>query len=134
MKWTVWAGFAQIFKVQGLTVATIFLLAPAAMGWMNISYNYITLLYVDIVAVALQVMVLSILNVLFYLDRLTAAFWLTFMLLISNGGLTWISLQMDPVFYGCGFCGAMLTTALLGLVILRRTFQKLEYHTFMLQI
>lgn len=133
MKAAVWAGFGEIIKVQGLTVVTILLLAPSALSWFNISSAYLTLLYIDIVAVALQVFLLSILNVLFYLDRLTSAFWLTFTLLFSNGSLTWITLQLDPVFYGCGFALAMLSTSLLGLFILHRTFGALEYHTFMMQ-
>jgi uncharacterized membrane protein len=133
MKITIWLGFGEIIKVQGLTVVTVFLLAPAVLSWLKISHEYLTLLYIDMVAVALQVFLLSILNVLFYLDRLTAAFFLTLTLLVSNGSLTWITLKMDPVFYGCGFAGAMLTTSLIGLYILHRTFKNLEYQTFMLQ-
>ncbi len=133
MRQSVKEGFSQICKVQGLTVVMIFILAPAIINWLNISPRYLNLLYVDIVAVALQVILLSILNVLFYLDRLTAAFCLTFLLVVSNGLLTLITLQLDPVYYGFGFCGSMLISSVVGIWILRRTFDKLEYHTFMLQ-
>ncbi len=134
MKETVRAGFEQIIKIQGLTVITIYLLAPSVLAWLEISPAYLTLLYIDVAAVAMQVFLLSVMNVLFYLDRLTAAFWLTFTLLATNGGFTWLTLQLDPLFYGGGFAGAMLTTSLIGLLILRRTFRRLEYQTFMLQV
>lgn len=127
-------GFFQIVIVQGMTVIMLFLLAPSIMNLFDIPSRYLNLLYIDIVAVALQVLVLSILNVLFYLDRLTSAFYLTLLLIVSNGGLTWITLQLDPIFYGFGFCGSMLICSLTGLLILRRTFQKLEYYTFMMQV
>lgn len=134
MSRSVWEGFSLIIKVQGLTVVSILLLAPSLIAWLKISPKYLNLLYVDIIAVALQVFLLSILNVLFYLDRLTEAFWLTLLLVVSNAFFTWVTLQLNPVFYGFGFCGSMLITSLAGIVILVRTFKKLEYLTFMLQI
>ncbi len=127
-------GFSQIVIVQGMTVIMLFLLAPSIIRLLEIPSRYLNLLYLDFVAVALQVLLLSILNVLFYLDRLTSAFYLTLLLVVSNGGLTWVTLQLDPIFYGLGFCGSMLICSLTGLFILRRTFQKLEYYTFMMQV
>jgi uncharacterized membrane protein len=133
MQKSVQEGFGQIIKVQGLTVISIFLLSSSIINWLDISPRYLNLLHIDVVSVAIQVLLLSILNVLFYLDRLNAAFWLTLLLVLSNGVLTWLTLQLDPMFYGLGFCGAMLITSIIGIVILRRTFRTLEYQTFMLQ-
>lgn len=134
MQHSVLEGFAQIIKVQGLTVTTLFLLAPTIFSWLNISPLYLTIFRIDIFAVALQLFLLSIFHVLFYLDRLTEAFWLSLLLVVCNGLFTWATLQLRPYFFGCGFGGAMLITSLVGLIALRRTFQRLEYQTFMLQI
>ena len=133
MQKSVQKGFEQIIKVQGLTVVSIFLLSPSIINWLNISHRYLNLLHIDVVSVAMQVLLLSILNVLFYLDRLSAAYWLTSLLVLSNGFLTWLTLQLDPMFYGLGFCGAMLITSIIGIAILRRAFRTLEYQMFMLQ-
>ena len=127
-------AFLQIIKMQGLTIVTLFLLAPSILTWLNISHSCLNLLYIDIVAVALQVIVLSILNILFYLDRLTQALVLTFLLLISNAGLTFVTLQLDPIYYGLGFFGSMLITSIVGFILLNRSLEDLNYRTFMLQV
>ncbi len=123
-----------IVKVQGLTVVMIFLLAPSLISWLNISPYYLNLFCIDIIAVALQVILLSVLNVLFYLDRLTTALQLTLTLMAGNAFLTWASLQFGPAWYGTGFCASMLLSSIIGLYLLNRTFAKLNYFTFMLRI
>jgi uncharacterized membrane protein len=127
-------GLLQIAIVQAMTTIVIFLLSPHLLNWLNISPQFLHILFIDVVAVSLQVVLLSILNVLFYLDRLHSAFMLTFTLLVSNTLLTWITLQLDPVWYGFGFGASMLLCTLMGLFILYKAFLHLDYHTFMLQL
>jgi uncharacterized membrane protein len=125
-------GLIQIIKVQGITVLSIFLLAPKIFEIIDISKQYLNLFYIDMIAVAFQVLLLSILNILFYLDRLSEALMVTFLLVVSNGLLTWFTLHLEPSFYGLGFCGSMLITTGFGYYILQHTFKKLEYYTFMM--
>lgn len=124
-------SFIQIIKVQGVTTLGVCLLAPSIINWLEISSRYLNLLYIITVGVTLQLILLSILNFLFYLDRLTEALYLTLLLAISNGFLTWFTLQTSPNYYGFGFFGSMLITSITGLFILLRTFRRLEYYTFM---
>lgn len=123
----------QIVKVQGVIALGVCLFAPAIIEWFEISSYYLNVLIICSIAVATQLIVLSVLNFLFYLDRLTEAFWVTLLLMISNYFFTWVSLQFDPKYYGLGFLGSMAITSIVGLALLYRTFQRLEFYTFMLQ-
>ena len=123
----------QIFKVQGITLALLLLWAKDILVALNIDTTYLHLFYVDLVGVSLQVLVMSILNVMFYLDKRYAALALVTCIVITNFGFTQLSIYLGPTFYGYGFALAMLVTTVLGLIQLNRQFNSLEYQTFMLQ-
>ena len=89
------------------------------------------LYYVDLVGVAAQVLLLAILNVLFYLDRRDDALALTALMLVSNATLTWATLRLGPQWYGYGFGLAMSLTAFAGLAVLSRRLHDIEFATFM---
>lgn len=124
-------GIFQIVKVQGITVLILYMLGPKIVAWLGISDKFIHLYYIDLVGVAAQVLMLAVLNVLFYLDRLTDAFWLTLTLFISNTVFTWITLQMGPMFYGYGFGLSMTLTAFVGIFLLSSELENIEFRTFM---
>ena len=54
-------------------------------------------------------------------------------LVVLNIAFTGISLALGAAFYGYGFCLAMLVTLCVGLFMLSRELNRLEYKTFMLQ-
>ena len=124
-------GIFQIIKVQGITVLVLYMLGPKIVTWLGISDKFIHLYYIDLVGVAAQVLMLAVLNVLFYLDRLSDAFWLTMTLLISNAAFTWITLQLGPMFYGYGFGLSMTLTAFIGIFQLSSELENIEFRTFM---
>ena len=124
-------GIYQIIRVQGMTVLVLFMLGPKIIAWLGISDKFIHLYYIDLVGVAAQVLMLAVLNVLFYLDRLSDAFWLTLTLLITNSAFTWITLQMGPTFYGYGFGLSMTITAFVGIFLLSSELENIEFRTFM---
>ncbi len=124
-------GIFQIIKVQGITVLLLYMLGPKIIAWLGISDKFIHLYYIDLVGVAAQVLMLAVLNVLFYLDRLSDAFWLTLTLLVSNGAFTWITLQMGPQYYGYGFGLSMTLTAFVGIFLLSSELENIEFRTFM---
>jgi len=124
-------GIFQIMRVQGITVLILFLLGPNIIRWLEISPAYVHLYYIDLVGVAAQVLMLAVLNVLFYLDRLKDALLLTMTLLISNSLFTFVSLQMGPDYYGYGFGVSMTLTAFIGIIRLSSVMEDLEYQTFM---
>ncbi len=124
-------GIFQIIKVQGITVLILYMLGPKIVAWLGISDKFIHLYYIDLVGVAAQVLMLAVLNVLFYLDRLRDAFWLTLTLLVTNGSFTWITLELGPVYYGYGFGLSMTLTAFVGIYLLSSELESIEFRTFM---
>ena len=124
-------GLHQICRVQGATVLALYLLGPRIVEALGISQAYVHLYYVDLVGVAAQVLMLAVLNVSFYLDRLDHALALTATLFASNALFTWISIELGPAWYGYGFGLSMVLTALLGVVLLSRELANIEFRTFM---
>jgi uncharacterized membrane protein len=126
-------GIYEILKVQGLTVIVLILGARYLLDALGISQGYIYLFYVDVMAAGMQVMVMAILNVFFYLDQRRIAFGLSLLFLVANAVFTMITQALGPSFYGYGFASAMLLSCLVGLWLLSNKLDSLEYETFMMQ-
>lgn len=133
MVYHVQRGLFDIAKIQAIAVLVTFALGGILLDWIGISKLYLPLLYVDVVGAALQVVLLGILNVLFYLDQRRAVLGLTMLLPATNIIFTAISLQLGPAWFGYGFALSMLVTVLVGIWVLNRKLERLEYQTFMLQ-
>lgn len=133
MVYYVQRGLFDIAKIQAIAVLVTFALGRVLLESVGISTLYLPLLYVDVVGVALQVVLLGILNVLFYLDQRRAVVGLTGLLVVSNTVFTAISLYLGAAWFGYGFALAMLLTVLTGIWVLNRKLERLEYQTFMLQ-
>jgi uncharacterized membrane protein len=130
---TVRLGIFEIIKVQVVVTLLLIVLGESILKWLGISTMYLQLLYIDIIAASLQVVLLGILNVFFYLDKRRITVWLCAALFGLNVTLTWVSLALGPNFYGYGFALAVLIVVLAGLMLLSRSMRFLEYETFMLQ-
>ncbi len=126
-------GLFDIAKIQAVTVLVVLALGERLLQWIGISPLYLPLLSVDVVATSLQVILLGILNILFYLDKRRMVTLLTALFLVSNTLFSWLSIQMGASFFGYGFALSLLLTVLVGLWWLDRRFDALEYETFMLQ-
>ncbi len=82
----------------------------------------------------MQLILLAIQNVLFYLDaRGGINLILCALFLGTNIVFTLITIELGAAFYGYGYAAATLVSALVGLALLSRKFDELEYETFMLQ-
>ena len=133
MVYAIQAGLGEIAKVQTLAVLVTLVAGPAILQLLGISQLYLPLLHVQVVGAGLQVGVMAVLNVFFYLDERRIVFMLCLLLVVLNIAFTGISLALGAAFYGYGFCLAMLVTLCVGLFMLSRELNRLEYKTFMLQ-
>ncbi|MGV8934164.1 MAG: exopolysaccharide Pel transporter PelG [Gallionellaceae bacterium] len=133
MLYTIRQGMFEIVKIQAIAVLVVFVLGATLLNWLHISRLYLPLLYVDVVAAGLQVVLLGILNVFFYLDKRHIVVLLCVVFLIANFSLTALSLYLGANFYGYGFALSLLITVLIGMQLLTRKIDLLEYETFMLQ-
>lgn len=127
------AGMLDIVKVQGLTLLLCGVIGPWLLSLCGISALHLPLFYIDATGVALQVILLAVTSMFFYLDRRRAVSALAGLLLVSNASLTAASLWLDPEYYGYGFALAIAITSIAGLITLRRAFAQLVRDTFMRQ-
>jgi uncharacterized membrane protein len=130
---TIQRGFIEIFKVQGMTIVILLAIGDKLLAWVGISPFYRMLLNIDLVAVGVQVLLLAVLNVLFYFDYRKDALYLCLLCLASNVALTILSQHLGPAFYGYGFALSMVLTTLVGMVVVSRRLNRLVYRTFMLR-
>ena len=126
-------GIYDIIKIQSIATIIIFLFGPAILSMAGISLTYVPLLNIDVVSTGLQVVLLGLINIYFYLDRRGRALFLTALFAALNFILSIISITLGPYFYGYGFAGSLCITIMCGMFLLDRDLDTLEYKTFMLQ-
>lgn len=126
-------GIYEIIKVQGMTVIILFLWGEEILSALGISTLYLPLFHIFLIAVAMLLILLAIQNVLFYLDARGINLILCALFLGTNIVFTLITIELGAAFYGYGYAAATLVSALVGLALLSRKFDELEYETFMLQ-
>jgi uncharacterized membrane protein len=130
---TVRRGLFEIIKIQSIAALVVFVWGPTLLDWANIPRLYLPLLYVDVIAAGLQVVLLGLLNVFFYLDKRGTVLGITLAFLAMNALFTWTTLQLGAPYFGYGFALAVLLSVLIGFIALDRKLDSLEYETFMLQ-
>jgi len=123
----------EILFVQGLFNILLFLSAETLFEILKLPKLYLPLFYVDVIGVQLQLGFMSILAYLYYLDRQKEALIYTFLFVLLNIVLTWISIQLGPYFYGYGFSITLLILFVASIYTLNKILQELDYETFMLQ-
>ena len=133
MVYSIRQGLAEIGKIQTLAMLAAIVAGPAVFSLLEISELYLPLLYIQTLAASLQVGLLALLNVFFYLDQRRLILLLCAFFCISNIAFTALSFHLGASFYGYGYALSVLLTLLLGLFALDRKLSRLEYETFMLQ-
>ncbi len=123
----------EIIKIQAIAVLVVFVMGPTLLSALNIPGLYVHLLNIDIVAVGLQVVLLGIVNILFYLDKRMHALIITVLFAILNVVFTQISINLGAYFFGYGFAFSLLCVIVVGMYLLNKDLDNIEYETFMLQ-
>jgi polysaccharide biosynthesis protein PelG len=130
---TIRNGLFEIVKIQSIAALVIFVIGPWLLDKMGISDIYLPLLYVDVVAASLQVLLLGVLTIFYYLDKRKVVLALCGLCLFLNVALTGLTLILGAPFYGYGFAVALLVTIVVAMMFMERKLATLEYETFMLQ-
>jgi len=123
----------EIIIIQSIVDIILFLSAPYAFNLLNIPQLYLGLLYILTIGAMLQLAFMSVLAILYYLDRKMVAMWLSFSFLVLNTVLTLISVNMGPAMFGYGYSISLLIVFLASIIIIRNEMERLDYETFMLQ-
>jgi uncharacterized membrane protein len=133
MVYSIQQGLGEIAKIQTLAVLVTFVAGPAVLDGLGISRLYLPLLHVQVIGAGLQVGLMAILNVFFYLDQRRTVLLLCIEFVLLNVVLTGLTMYFGAAFYGYGFALATLITLSTGLALLTQSLNQLEYRTFMLQ-
>jgi uncharacterized membrane protein len=123
----------EIIIVQSVIDIILFLSAPYFLKLLNIPQLYLGLLYILTIGAMLQLAFMSVLAILYYLDRKLVAMWLSFAFLVLNTVLTLISIDLGPAMFGYGYAVSLLIVFLASIVVIRNEMDRLNYETFMLQ-
>lgn len=126
-------GIFEIVKIQTIAALLVIVSGSGLLRALGISELYETLLHVMVIGAGMQVVLLGILNIFFYLDRRRIALFLVGAFLLLNTLFTGATLALGPAWFGYGYAGALLVVCVAGLIVMDRVFEQLEYHTFMLQ-
>jgi uncharacterized membrane protein len=127
------SGLFEIVKVQTVVLLLIVAFGERVLTALGISPLYLPLLIVDVVSASLQVLLLGLLNVFFYLDRRRTVLLLTGLFVVLNGVFTGLTLLIGPSSFGYGFALALLVVVILAVRMLDEKFESLEYDTYMLR-
>lgn len=123
----------EILMVQGVLDIILFLGAPKLFELLNIPQLYLGLLYILTIGAMLQLAFMSVLAILYYLDRKKVAMWLCVSFFVSNGLFTYASINLGPSMFGYGYTLSLLLVFMASLVVIRNEMDRLDYETFMLQ-
>jgi len=123
----------EILMIQGVIDIIMFLTAPTVFEILNIPQLYLGLLYILTIGAMLQVAFMSVLAILYYLDRKKEAMWLCITFFVTNTVLTFISIDMGPSMFGYGYTVSLLLVFIASVVVIRNEMDRLDYETFMLQ-
>lgn len=123
----------EILMIQGILDIILFLTAPTVFDILNIPQLYLGLLYILTIGAMLQIAFMSVLAILYYLDRKKVAMWLCISFFVGNTVLTLISINMGPAMFGYGYTVSLLLVFMASLIVIRNEMNRLDYETFMLQ-
>jgi uncharacterized membrane protein len=123
----------EVFRGQLIISLFAIILSEPLFLLFHFPLVYIPIFHILLIGTWLMLFFISILTILFYLDRQKETFLLTLSFVLLNAGLTLLSIELGYEYYGLGFVLSTLIVSIVGLRILTKIFDNLIYETFMLQ-
>ena len=123
----------EVLVVQGIMNIILFSVAPSLFSALHIPLLYLGLFHILTIGAQLQLGFMSVMALLFYIDRRIPAMWLSILFFSLNGVLTFLSIYLGPSMFGYGYAVSLLIVFTISLFVLKRKFRELEYETFMLR-
>jgi uncharacterized membrane protein len=123
----------EVIIIQSIINIMIYLLSPRIFEVFNIPLLYTNLFYIDMVGAQLQLGFMSVLAMLYYLDKRKETMWLSLIFLILNGLLSYVSIYLGPAYFGYGYAVSLLIVFILSLIVVRNKMEDIIYETFLLR-
>jgi len=125
-------GLSEILRIQIIIDFLLVFFSKPIFYFFEIPIVYIPLFIVDLIGTFLQIFFMSIVTILFYLDKRREILFLVVILFFLNFALTLLSQYLGPFYYGYGATMSYLIVSILGLLYLNKSFKRIHYETFML--
>lgn len=123
----------SIVKIQAITIIIVYEAGGFLLSLLHVPLIYNQLLFIAVIGTSFQVVLLAIINILHYMDRLRDVFCLSLLFFVLNLVFTSISVYEGPFYYGFGFTCALIVTCTVGMYLLNREFTDIEYKVVMLR-
>jgi len=119
-----------LIKLQGTVTLVCLLFAKKLAALFHIPIFGTMILEKTIIAVFLQMLLLTVMIFMLYFDIKKEVTIVTSVFLFSNIALTFLTLFLGYEFYGYGYLFACLIALVVGYTYLNKHLHELEYHTF----
>lgn len=123
----------SIVKIQAIVIIIIFQFGEKILIHLHISPLYYNVLYITVIGTSLQVVLLALIDILYYMDRRWDVFMLSLLFFVLNLVFTTISIYLGPFYYGFGFTCSLAVVCIIGMYLLSEEFTDLEYKAIMLR-
>lgn len=121
----------DVLRIQAIFVIFILITQKLIFQLFKLPKVYIPLFDILLIGTSMQVSLLGVLALIFYINRLKDALVVTGFFAFTNLVFSFISIYLGPYFYGYGFNLSVILTSLLGIICLRRILHEIHYWTFM---
>ena len=126
-------GLIKVIKIQSIVTGLFVLFAEDLLQILGLGRVQTGVFQVSMLGVFVLVLFLSLLTVLFYLDKSKDAMWCTIVFSACNAGFTLLNIYGGAQWYGTGFVVAAGIAFLVAGSRVNRHHRDLEYQTFALQ-
>ncbi len=123
----------EIFLIQTFINILVYFSAPYIFSKLNIPHLYLDLFYILLIGATLQLLFMSLMALLFYIDKRVEALFLSILFCILNAVLSYFSIDLGAEYFGYGYAVSLLIVFIISLFVIRDKFSRIDYETFMLQ-
>jgi len=123
-------GVVRLLRLQGAITASVVIFAPLIVQGLELPEIAVRLFRLTCLGAGFHVLLLICLLMQMYFDLRGQALATSATFLVLNGALAWWSVSRGIETYGVGYAVASFLTLLLGFVLLHRSIERLDYHTF----
>ncbi len=123
----------EIMIIQMIINIFIYFSAEYIFDKFSIPRLYLDLFYILLVGATLQLCFMTMMALLFYIDKRIETLYLSILFFSLNAIFTYISINLGPEFFGYGYALSLLFSFIVSLFVVRYKFARIDYETFMLQ-
>lgn len=120
----------RLLVAQILIALLIIVCAPVVFEALGINFMQLGMFRMCVVGASYQILILFLSILLWYFDNRRDALLLHIFYFISNGILTYFSMELGFSYYGSGFALSAILSCILAAYFIEREVTKLPYHTF----